>query len=83
MLEVFARQDLPAPDRMPVTAELIDSLRDVLADGAKGRYDIDAALFHVAMAVLQLETVMVERQAQLLNLEVRIMEAGLPLRAPE
>ncbi len=83
MLELLVRQGVPDRARMPVSAEMLDGLREVLADAVEGGYDVDAALFHIGMAVLQLETAAMERQAQLLNLETRILQAGLPLRAPD
>lgn len=80
LLQLFVREDPSDPERVPVTTELIESLREVLADGVNDGYDIDAVLFQLALAIMNLETTLVERQSQLLSLERRILEAGLRVR---
>ena len=84
MLELFIKDEYaPDPERMPVTTELIEGLREVFAEGANGGYDIDTVLFHLALAIQNLEVGLVQRQAQILSLETRILQAGLRVRPPD
>jgi hypothetical protein len=82
MLEMVLQLD-PDPDRQPVTSELIESLREVIADGVNGGYDIDEVLFHLAIAISGLEAGLINRRAELLSLETRIMHAGLRVSPPD
>jgi hypothetical protein len=78
MLEMVLQLD-PDPDRMPVTSDLIESLREVIAEGVNGGYDIDEVLFNLAIAISGLETSLLNRKSELLSLETRILQAGLRL----
>jgi hypothetical protein len=68
---------------MPVSTEMLDTLKLIVADGVKGGYDIDAVLFALALAIFNLESEVVNRRAELLDLETRILEAGLRLPPPD
>lgn len=83
MLEILLEHDIPDPDRMPVTAEMCERIRDVLADRADSGLNVEAVLFQLALAVIGLEIAANEHKAQLLNLETRILEAGLQLNPPD
>jgi hypothetical protein len=96
VLEVILQAD-PSRELMPVSAEMIDNLREILADGVEGSYDIDAVFFGLALAVynlensgvelktdlLDLETRIVNLKTDLLDLESRILDAGLRLARPK
>lgn len=82
MLEIVLQLD-PDPDRLPVTSDLVESLREVIADGVNGGYDIDEVLFHLAVAISGLEAGLVKRRSELLNLETRILQAGLRVSPPD
>ncbi|MDO3245223.1 hypothetical protein [Mycobacteroides abscessus] len=79
---------MDAPDDSP-TGELITNLTEAFQVGGDGTYDIDEALFALALAVTHLEAMIIdnraerlELEARLVNLETRILEAGVPLRKP-
>ncbi len=80
MLELFARDQVLDPDRMPITADMIDDIRELLADSVNNGYDIDAVLFRLALSVMRLEMELMERRTDLLSLETRILQAGLKVR---
>jgi hypothetical protein len=82
MLELLLQTD-PPREHLPVSAEMVDSLREVLANGVGGDYDIDAVFFNLALAVYKLEGSVVNLRTELLNLEERILQAGLRLRPLE
>ena len=82
MLELVLQTN-PPPEHLPVSAEMVDSLREILANGVEGDYDIDAVFFNLALAVYKLEGSMLNLRSELLNLEARILQAGLRLRLPE
>ncbi|PXX09236.1 hypothetical protein [Mycolicibacterium moriokaense] len=74
------------PDNFPVTAQLLDDLREVLGDGAEGGYDVDEALFYLAQAFVHLENAVVQRAIEVMNLETDLMnlrtsllKAGIPI----
>jgi hypothetical protein len=96
MLEIFTESEWD-PEHAPVTAKLADQIRQILADGNGETYDVDAVLFSAASAVARLELAVsqgkVERvnlqtninelKADVLNLETRLLEAGVRLRPSE
>jgi hypothetical protein len=74
----------------PVMSEMLAELTEIFADADGGSYDVDAVLFTLAISVIRLERTILERddkmrelKADLLNLEARILEAGLPLGEPD
>lgn len=75
-------------DDTPVISEMLSELTQAFADPGEDHYDVDAVLFSLAMSVIRLELAVLERdrklddlKASLLNLEARILEAGV--RLPE
>jgi hypothetical protein len=82
MLDLILQLE-PHPKYNPVSTEMLDSLKEILADGVNGGYDIDAVLSTLALAIVGLEDSIVRRRSELLNLETRILEAGLRLAAPD
>ena len=50
------RSGVGTTSNYPVSAKKIDSLREILADGVEGSYEIDAVFFTLALAVYNLET---------------------------
>lgn len=72
----------------PVISEMLGELTDIFAEADGDTYDVDAVLFTLALAVIGLERSIMERgnemkclKADLLDLEARILEAGVPLSA--
>ncbi len=90
MLELILQTD-PPPEHLPVSAAMVDGLKEILANGVKGDYDIDAVFFNLALAVYELESSVLNLRtellnhlrSELLNLEERILQAGLRLRPPD
>lgn len=68
MLEIVLQAD-PPREHLPVSADMIDSLRKILADDVEDGYDTDAVFFTLALAVYKLEN--------------RIFEMSLRLPPPE
>jgi hypothetical protein len=82
MLELVLQLE-PHQKYMPISTEMLDTLKEILAEGVKGGYDIDAVLFALALAVFNLERAVVDRRAEVLDLETRILEAGLRVAPPD
>lgn len=80
-LELITRQD--AAEGASITQEMIDGLREVLAESGGSGYDVDAALFHLAVAVVNIQAALLEQRAEIISLERRIIEAGLHLGKAE
>lgn len=77
-------------DDTPATSEMLAELAEAFTDPVEGNYDVDAVLFTLALSVIRLERALLERsyeadslKADILNLETRILQAGVPLGAPE
>lgn len=68
------------------TSQMLSELTEIFADGRGGGYNVDAVLTTLALSVMRLDTAIIEcrcevreLQSYVLDLETRILEAGLPL----
>lgn len=73
----------------PVISEMLTELTDIFEDARNGPYDVDLVLATFALSVIRLERSLLERDDEirqlkidLMNLEERILNAGLRLQAP-
>lgn len=73
MLEQVLQLD-PDPERMPVAADLLTSVRDVLAEAGQGGYDVDEVIFHAVIAVHNLETELMSAKADTIGLRSELLE---------
>lgn len=85
-LRDFLRVDSP----FPVGSDLSEAISETLAENFDGSYDTDQVLFHLAIAVCSLEAELVNTKSDLSNakayvlqLEARILDAGLRLEFPD
>ncbi|XTP37142.1 hypothetical protein ACORG1_13370 [Mycobacterium sp. TJFP1] len=72
----------------PVTLQMLEELTGAFAEAGDGPYSVDEVLFCLALSVVRLQNELLDRdnqldklKANLLNLEARILEAGVPLAA--